>query len=156
MDNNVIFNEADIGCHLDNHRGHYIQRDVIELAVGYGYIIGGFDQFVINLYESHSHYEDYPHEELTELCDAAIEWLNSGQHECPNCNEGIDPRDGDYWTHKDDAEGIKRCKRCTGTGRGPRIPHQNFPPLIPHETQWSFNDGDFGLYRDEDEELMPA
>ena len=36
---------TETGCFLDNHRGHYIQRDAIELAVEYGYIIGGFEKF---------------------------------------------------------------------------------------------------------------
>jgi hypothetical protein len=43
------------------------------------------------------------------------------------------------------------CRACSGTGRGPRVAGQNFPPRIPDGYRWDFNDGDFGLYRvDED------
>lgn len=31
-----------------------------------------------------------------------------------------------------------------------RISGQNFPPSKPEGTYWSFNDGDFGLYAEED------
>lgn len=143
---------TETGCYLDNHRGHYIQRDAIELAIGYGFIVGTFEQFALNMYEEHNHESEYPHEGLTELCDEAVTWLNSGQGKCDNCEGGIHPHDEDYWTHKDDPTQTPRCKKCSGTGRGDRVAGQNFPPIIPANTSWSFNDGDFGLYEDEQED----
>ncbi len=141
---------ADLGCYLDNHRGHYITRDAIELAIGYGFIIGGMDRFVLDMYDDHGHDDTYQHEDLQGLCDDAVEWLNSGQGECENCTAGRDPRDGVYWTRADDPDNVKRCKVCTGTGRAPRVDGQNFPPRIPDGAAWSFFDGDFGLYAIED------
>ena len=35
-------------------------------------------------------------------------------------------------------------------GQEERIPGQNLPPTIPADTMWGFNDGDFGLYEEED------
>ena len=47
----IIMTEADLGCHLDNHRGHYIGRDAIQLAQGYGFIVGPFEQWAIDTYD---------------------------------------------------------------------------------------------------------
>jgi hypothetical protein len=143
---------TETGCYLDNHRGHYIQRDAIELAKGYGFITGEFEDFALAMYEEHNHEQGFPHEGMTELCDEAVNWLNSGQGKCDNCIDGTYPKNGDYWTHKDDPDKTPRCKKCTGTGRGERMAGQNFPPIIPENTSWSFNDGDFGLYEDEQED----
>lgn len=103
---------TETGCYLDNHRGHYILRDVVELAIGYGFIVGGFERFALDQYDEHNHTDGYPHEELTELADEARDWLNSGD------------------------------ERTAG---------QNLPPLIPAGTSWDWNDGDFGLYRHDEE-----
>ncbi len=135
---------AETGCYLDNHRGHYITRDAIELAVAYGFILDGFAQFAVDAYADDNHHDGYPHEALIELCDEAIAWLNSGQGECEGC--GGDGKDHD---HPHNAGCI--CRECSGTGRGPRIAGQNFPPIIPDGYMWGFNDGDFGLYSEEDE-----
>jgi len=70
---------TETGCYLDNHRGHYITRDAIELAVSFGFIIGSFERFALDHYDDLGHEEDYPHEALYELCDDAVEWLNAGQ-----------------------------------------------------------------------------
>jgi len=142
---------TETGCHLDNHRGHYITAAVIDLAVGYGWILDPMLKWVVDQYDNHNTDEDYPHEGLIELADEAIEWLNSGQEACDNCDGGMSPRDGDYWTHKDDADKAKRCKKCTGYGRGPRLAGQNFPPKVPEGARWGYNDGDFGLYTEEEE-----
>src|SRR3954465_5889309 len=144
-DNTVSITQT--GCYLDNHRGHYIGRDVIELAVSYGFIIGQFEQFAVNMYDEHNSDESYPSESMIELADDAIEWLNSGHDLCPNCEgNAINPTDGEWFTRKDDPESIKWCRKCTGTGRGPRIAGQNFPPRIPYGFIWGWNEGDFGLY----------
>lgn len=78
------FTEADAGCYLDSHRGHYIGRDMIELAVEFGFIIGPLARWALDTYADHSHEENYPHETLIELADSALDWLNGGP------NEGID------------------------------------------------------------------
>lgn len=75
---------TETGCFLDNHRGHYITRDIIEFAVGYGFIIGPFEKFVVDSYDRDNGDEDYPFEGLIELADEAVAWLNIGD------NEGID------------------------------------------------------------------
>ncbi len=81
----------------------------------------------------------------------AVQWLNSGQEHCPECfgDGGIPRNNGPYWVDKD---GDWRCTTCTGSGRGPREPGQNFPPIVPHGAVWMFNDGDFGLYIDEEDD----
>ena len=144
---------TDTGCYLDNHRGHYITRDAIELAVEFGFIIGPFERFVIDMYDDHCFDDNYPTETLIELCDDATAWLNSGQGTCSYCagtgGQPLPPYDGEYWTVKD-GDGERKCKFCTGTGRGPRIDGQNFPPKVPEGYVWEFNDGDFGLYQIED------
>ena len=157
MTDNIIMTEADIGCHLDNHRGHYITRDAIQLAQEFGFIVGSFEQWAIDTYaaevmldnSNNNLYDSYPNEAMIELCDEAVAWLNSGQTQCVDClGSG---QDAEGWLAKD---GSRRCKRCTGTGRGDRIKGQNFPPLIPNGTQWAFEDGDFGLYRYDDEGMV--
>jgi hypothetical protein len=73
---------SETGCYLDNHRGHYISRDMIELAVGYGYIVGPFERFALDMYEHAFDLPagvEYPHDTIVELADDAREWLNSGQ-----------------------------------------------------------------------------
>lgn len=107
---------TETGCYLDSHRGHYITRDVIELAIGYGFILNGFEQFALDAYGESSDWESYPYDALYELCDEAISWLNHGRDSYPDA----------------------------------RMAGQNWPPIIPADTYWSFNDGDFGLYAIED------
>src|SRR3954462_15713887 len=141
----IILTET--GCYLDNHRGHYISRDAIQLAQGYGFIVGWFEEWAIDRYEAHIHGENYPNEGIIELCDEAGAWLNSGQGECETCGGTGKAVNG--WI---DQDGISRCRMCTATGRGPRISGQNFPPIIPEGHAWEFNDGDFGLYAIEDME----
>jgi hypothetical protein len=136
---------TDTGCYLDNHRGHYITRDVIELAQGFGYIVGPAEQFMVSMYDLHNHEDYYPHETLIELADHAREWLNSGQNNCDTCHGTGKAVNG--WI---DADGVSRCRMCTGTGRGPRMEGQNFPPVLPDGFAWDFFDGDFGLYAIED------
>jgi hypothetical protein len=141
---NIAITET--GCYFDNHRGHYITPAVIEFAVEKGFMIGPFEQFAVDMYDSFNFDQKYPHESLQALADEARDWLNSGQDECDNCTRGFNPKDGEYWTHANDSSKLKRCKKCTGTGRGPRIDGQNFPPVIPDGFMWGWNDGDFGLY----------
>ena len=145
-------NITETGCFLDNHRGHYIGRDAIELAQGWGFIVGPFEQFAIDMYDDHGHEEGFPHEGMIELCDDAVAWLNSGQTECVNCHGvGIGPDDGEFFTRKGDRDGVKFCRACSGTGRGDRISGQNFPPNVPEGYTWAFEDGDFGLWLYDDE-----
>ncbi len=112
--NTVVITET--GTYLDNHRGHYITRDAIEFAIGYGFIIGPLEKFVLDHYEDHGHDEDYPFDCIVELCDEAMAWLNCGE------NTGLDRP----------------------------IKGQNNPPAIPADTYWSFNDGDFGLWTEDE------
>jgi hypothetical protein len=147
----VTIDPTQIGCWLDSHRGHYISRDVILLAKEWGFIIDPFAEFAINVYEDWDGDESYPFEAMMSLCDDAITWLNSGKPDCANCDgKGAYPKDGESWTHKDDPDKLPRCKQCSGSGRGDRVAGQNYPPIIPPDTSWSFNDGDFGLYLIED------
>ena len=138
------------GCYLDSHRGHYITRDAIQLAEEWGFITGSFEKFALAMYEEHNNDEEYPFEALVELCDEAVNWLNSGQEDCPGC-DGTGRRavlDTNAWLDK---EGNIRCKTCTGSGQGPRIEGQNFPPRVPEGFLWNFEEGDFGLWKyDED------
>jgi len=81
MTDRITFTENDTGCYLDNHRGHYITRDMIELAVSWGFIIGTFEKFAVAVYEDYDGDENFPHEGLTELADDALNWLNCGDNE---------------------------------------------------------------------------
>lgn len=148
---------TETGCYLDNHRGHYITRDVIQFAQEHGFIVGQFEQYAIDTYDDSNVYTSYPNEGLIELCNDAIEWLNSGQGECSTCNFDSPgpswPGPGYVWESRGErVEGEwVICRACSGKGRGPRIAGQNFPPIIPAGTGWSFEDGDFGLWHhDED------
>lgn len=81
----TILREHDAGCYLDSHRGHYITRDMIQLAVEYGFIIGTFDAYALAHYDD---WADWPYPEIYEalhdLADEALAWLNCGD------NSGID------------------------------------------------------------------
>jgi hypothetical protein len=142
------------GCYLDNHRGHYIGRDAIQFAQEYGFIVGPFEQWAIDTYDNHCNDESYPHEGMIELCDDAIEWLNSGQSECITCKGTgkVFEATGAHIPGTTMQQRSVICKECSGSGRGPRIAGQNFPPRIPEGTVWEFNDGDFGLYPIETED----
>ena len=152
--NTTVITEDQTGCWLDNHRGHYISRDVIELAVEFGFIIGPFEQYAVSKYDTDSHTEDYPNEGITELCDEAVEWLNSGQDECQQCSGSgmVLEATGAYIPGVTMQQQPVICKACSGSGRGPRISGQNFPPRIPQDYYWSFEDGDFGLWKHDEEE----
>lgn len=150
-------NITETGCYLDNHRGHYISRDVILLAEGFGYILGPVESYVLSLYDEHGNDPEYPNEAVIELCDHAVEWLNSGQDVCQECAVGSgDIRPGQVPMATVDDKGHVSgtawviCKACSGSGRGPRIEGQNFPPKVPERYYWSFNDGDYGLYKEEE------
>lgn len=103
---------TETGCYLDNHRGHYIVRDAILLAIEFGFIVGPFERFALDHYDDLGHEESYPQEALVDLLDEATQWLNMVQ--------------------------------------GERIYGQNLPPKTPDEYWWGFNDGDYGLWREED------
>jgi hypothetical protein len=105
-----------VGCYLDNHRGHYIIRDMIWLAEELGYIIDPAMQFVLEKYEDHSHEDGYPYESIRDEADNALEWLN--------------------WQ-----------------GNVTPMPGQNKPPVIPEGTYWDWQDGDFGLWREDESEF---
>jgi hypothetical protein len=147
---------TETGCYLDNHRGHYLARDVIQLAQGFGFMIDPFAQWAIDGYDDHSHEEGYPAESILELSEEAVAWLNSGQDDCADCGgSGIGPQSGEYFTRADDPDRVKRCKACSGSGQAPRVGGQNFPPRVPAGHVWDWNDGDFGLYvMDEDGEVI--
>jgi hypothetical protein len=140
------FTLSDCGCYLDSVRGHYLPRDVIQLAQGYGFIIDPFAQFALNRYADDSADEDYPIDALYNLADEAEAWLNSGRGVCDTC-------EGNGWILDDPTDAHDRliCRDCSGTGRD-RIGGQNFPPIIPENAWWGFNDGDFGLYVQEAED----
>lgn len=149
----ITITENEVGCFLDNHRGHYIQRDLIQMACNFGFIIDPFAQFAIDMYEDHDGDQEFPFESLVELADHATDWLNSGQSKCLTC-EGkgqiiiVDTDDGpmEYPVPAFPDETPVICKDCSGSGRGPRISGQNFPPLIPEGYSWGWNDGDYGIY----------
>lgn len=145
------------GCYLDNHRGHYLTRDVVEFAVSYGFIIDPFAGWAVANYGRPNEDDligDFPFEAMVDLADAAIEWLNSGQDKCPTCDgtgcviagSGV----SDIPTDANDPSGVI-CRACSGSGRGPREAGQNFPPMVPEGFYWGFSDGDFGLYVNEED-----
>lgn len=87
------------GCYLDNHRGHYITRDMINLAREYGFIVSECERWVLDTYHEHSHQPDYPHEALYELADEAQAWLNNGRGTTRMPGQNLPPAipDGAYW-----------------------------------------------------------
>jgi hypothetical protein len=72
------------GCYLDGSRGHYLTRDAIELAVSLGFMLDSFERYAVDRYEFGE--DDYPFDGLVELCDRAVEWLNSGTERMPGQN----------------------------------------------------------------------
>lgn len=133
------------GCIFDNHRGHYISRDVIKFAIDLGFIVGPFEQYALDTYDDDFHHDTYPAEALIELSTDAIEWLNSGTGVCGACNGS-----GKVYVGIGSSKQPVICKDCSGHGRGPRIAGQNFPPRVPEGHSFGYNDGDFGLYPDDD------
>jgi hypothetical protein len=152
---------TEVGCYLEGHRGHYLTRDAVELAIGYGFIVGPFERFALDMYDETCHSTDpteYPHEGLQSLCEEAVEWLNSGQEDCEDCSG-----QGSAATILPNNGGTSKviCRACSGTGQGPRVECQNFPPRVPAGYAWGWNDGDFGLYphdcvSERAEEIMSA
>lgn len=83
----TILHEHDSGCYLDSHRGHYITRDMILLAVEFGFIIGTFDRFALDNYDEWNDESAHGADlvgALHDLADEALAWLNCGD------NSGID------------------------------------------------------------------
>lgn len=72
---------TETGCYLDNHRGHYLLRDMIWLAKEWGYIVSETESFALDMYEAHSGDENYPFQSIVELSDEALVWLNCGDNE---------------------------------------------------------------------------
>jgi hypothetical protein len=118
---------TETGCHLDNHRGHYITRDMIELAVEFGFIIGEMEKFVLSMYEDHNSEEGYPFESVQELADEALTWLNCGDNDGPDRqikfqnNPPVIPNgtawawnDGDFGLYWIETEG--ECPICQADG----------------------------------------
>lgn len=98
---------TETGCYLDNHRGHYIIRDTIELAAHWGFIVGPFERFALDHYDDLGHEEDYPQECLIELCDEAVAWLNAGREErMPGQNFPPIVPDGFHWSFEDGDFGL--------------------------------------------------
>lgn len=90
------------GCYLDSHRGHYITRDAILLAIDYGFVLDAADRQLVDTYDAECWDPGYDFESLVDLSDEAITWMNE-----------------------------MVCNR-------------------PENTYWGWNDGDFGLYEEED------
>ena len=136
---------TETGCYLDSHRGHYILRDVVWLAEGFGYHVGPLEKFALDMYGKEPDDVEFPDEAMHDMADAAVQWLNSGQSTCPDCMDGDNA--GLIWERsRITGEGaLVICKSCSGKDRYPREPMQNFPPRIPDDHVWEFNDGDFGL-----------
>ena len=97
----------DAGCYLDNHRGHYISRDVVDFAESVGYIVGPLERWFLDCYEDHHHEDSYPAELVHELCDDAIAWLNAGQEERVS-GQNLPPviPDGFVWDFNDGDFGL--------------------------------------------------
>lgn len=112
MPNPVVLTET--GCYLDNHRGHFITRDAIELACSFGFIVGGFERFALDHYDDLGHEEDYPQEDLYDLQREAEDWLNSSATEREISGQNLPParpagfywgfNDGDYGLYSEDSE----------------------------------------------------
>lgn len=144
------------GCYLDGQRGHYVARDVVYLAQGYGFIVGALAQWALDAYEDHHHEDAYPAETISELAGEARDWLNSGRCPCDVCaGTALAPDGADYFTRADDPTGTRCCRACSGSRRGDRVAGQNFPPVVPDGAVWDWDEGDFGLYAyDADGEIV--
>lgn len=68
------------GCWLGSHRGHYINRDMILLAVELGFIIDPFVSYALLHYDDDMTDENYPSEGLYDVADHALDWLNIGEN----------------------------------------------------------------------------
>jgi hypothetical protein len=65
-----------MGCWLDNHRGHYITRDVILLAADHGFPLSDEDRAFVDTYDEDCHEPNFDFESLVDLSDRAIDWMN--------------------------------------------------------------------------------
>lgn len=87
------------GCYLDNHRGHYITINMIDLARDYGFIVDECERWMLDTYHEHSHQPDYPHEALSDLAEKARDWLNFGRGTTRMPGQNLPPAipDGTVW-----------------------------------------------------------
>lgn len=108
MPDTITITEANIGCWLDNHRGHYISRDAIQLAQNMGFIVGPSDQWVLDCYDRFYHEEHYPFEVVVELADEAVAWLNSSPTEREIHGQNMPPArpEGTAWAFEDGDFGL--------------------------------------------------
>jgi hypothetical protein len=81
----ITITEDRTGCYLDNHRGHYLTRDMLWLCRDdFGYIIDECLAFALLMYDEKGHTEEFPFESMMDESRSALDWLNGGD------NEGID------------------------------------------------------------------
>jgi hypothetical protein len=76
----TILREHDAGCWLDSHRGHYINRDMILLAVELGFIIDPFVRYALLHYDDDMTDENFPVEGMYDVAEFALDWLNIGEN----------------------------------------------------------------------------
>lgn len=116
---------TETGCYLDNHRGHYIIRDAILLAIDFGFSVSFEDARVIERYDADHWNEDYPFETIVELADEARDWLNGDKPSGagflpPTIPTGTtwDWNDGDFGLYHFDEDGeiCNPPEVCGGTG----------------------------------------
>lgn len=111
------------GCYIDSRHGHYAIPAMVRLAVDHGFVLDSFAAYVLSRYERDCHEDTYPTEGLYELAQEAGDWFNSSS----------DPR-------------------FPGISNPGHVKGQNPAPVRPDGCTWGWNDGDFGLYPESDED----
>jgi hypothetical protein len=82
MSTKVTIEAKDAGCFLDNHRGHYIVRDMLWLCRDdFGYILDPCLSFALLVYDKYGDTPEFPHEAMQDEAQAALNWLNGGPNE---------------------------------------------------------------------------
>lgn len=95
------------GCRLASWRGHYISRDIVEMAQEFGYLVDSSDEWLLDCYDEHCNDEGYPVETVYELAQAAEDWLNAGRDERqPGQNYPLAIPDDHYWGFNDGDFGL--------------------------------------------------
>lgn len=98
-----------LGCYLDNHRGHYITRDVILLAEGYGFKVADEDRVLVDSYDEDYWDDGYDFESLVGLADEAISWMNEVLCDRPD-DTYFEFNDGDFGLYP------AECEACGNGG----------------------------------------
>ena len=136
---------TETGCYLDNHRGHYIDaRRNPACARSTASSSARSSKWAIDTYDEHWRRRGLPargHDRA--LSTRLSNGSTAGRTSATTCDQGPEATPtcpGHECVARRDM-GVVRCKKCTGTGRGPRIDGPELPAEeCPKGCSWAFED----------------